>query len=157
MDPDAALRALRAEVATHLEHGDGDVNVLVEHVSALDEWLSTGGFRPTPWRTFERRSSPEEPVTHLQVNGDRVSVPLSALDLTNPDGVTVWERGLGGESPYYYPPGMTPDSWREAHVKANWCDPCGAVDRDARSAEPSTYEDPAVQRAIAETIARGDV
>lgn len=220
MDPNAALRAIRAEVETHLEHGDGDVDVLVEHVNALDEWLSRGGFRPDAWRrhvrdvprvndrvstqrrepsdeeTFvdergahraealpptpedEARDAveaiqreldahptwrpglplpPGEPTTDLQVNGERVTVPLSALDRTNPDGVTVWESGLGGESPLYHPPGMVPDSWRKAHVKVNRCDPCGAVDRDARSTEPNTYEDPAVQRAIAETIARGDI
>lgn len=58
MDPNANLRAIRAEVENHLEHGDGDVDVLVERVKALDEWLSTGGFRPTPWQTFDRRTRP---------------------------------------------------------------------------------------------------
>lgn len=51
MDPNVNLRAIRAEVASHLEHGDGDVNVLVEHFQELDKWLTDGGLRPKAWTT----------------------------------------------------------------------------------------------------------
>lgn len=50
MDPNVKLHAIRVEVASHLEHGDADVNVLVESFRELDEWLSGGGFKPQPWR-----------------------------------------------------------------------------------------------------------
>jgi hypothetical protein len=50
MDPNAALHAIRVEVASHLEHGDGDVDELVEHFRALDEWLASGGFKPRDWQ-----------------------------------------------------------------------------------------------------------
>lgn len=49
MDPDTALARLRAEVESHLAHGDGDPDVLAQGIRDLDEWLTGGGFKPTDW------------------------------------------------------------------------------------------------------------
>lgn len=57
MDPNAALAEIRetaAIVRDRIDRGedpdvDGSVSVLVEHVEALDEWLSKGGFLPQDW------------------------------------------------------------------------------------------------------------
>lgn len=52
MDPDEALRQLRADVATlSVAVGeDSPLWAIVEHFSALDQWLSRGGFLPRPWQ-----------------------------------------------------------------------------------------------------------
>jgi hypothetical protein len=57
MDPNAALHAIRVELASHAEHGDADVNVLVEHVQALDECLSSGGVKPDAWTDDQSHAS----------------------------------------------------------------------------------------------------
>jgi hypothetical protein len=59
MDPDEALRQLRAAIeAYHAAVGpdaDRDANreaaacSMAEHAAALDRWLSAGGFLPTAW------------------------------------------------------------------------------------------------------------
>jgi hypothetical protein len=58
MDPDVALRALRALAAKVLrdyENGEGagidddDACALAQRFADLDEWLSRGGFLPQPW------------------------------------------------------------------------------------------------------------
>ena len=58
MDPNETLRRLRALAATILgdhENPDGngvdqdDAAALAEHVNALDEWITRGGFLPEPW------------------------------------------------------------------------------------------------------------
>jgi hypothetical protein len=57
MDPNEALRRVRRMVQSILEEGaaegvvnDSDVLELVEHVAALDNWLTRGGFLPDSWR-----------------------------------------------------------------------------------------------------------
>lgn len=56
MDPDANLERTRELVAEMIEKLDAeqpvdedDVNTLVEHVQALDTWISRGGFLPAAW------------------------------------------------------------------------------------------------------------
>lgn len=48
MDPDTCLAEIRELVAQSLTEDDD--TRLAEHVQALDEWLSRGGFLPAPWR-----------------------------------------------------------------------------------------------------------
>jgi hypothetical protein len=49
MDPDAALREIRALVHEQL-HGDKpDPDRLAELVDGLDGWLGRGGFPPAAW------------------------------------------------------------------------------------------------------------
>jgi hypothetical protein len=65
MDPNEALRKIRAAVreirsidgmsAEELEQADlswylATANSLVEHVEALDNWITYGGFLPDDWR-----------------------------------------------------------------------------------------------------------
>lgn len=67
MDPNAALAKVREALTTiqpvmDNEHWDDDIRYslgddlkeavesLVEHVQALDEWLSRGGFQPEAWQ-----------------------------------------------------------------------------------------------------------
>lgn len=46
MDPDACL----SEIRTILSEGpDGDTERLIDLVRALDEWLTSGGFKPAAW------------------------------------------------------------------------------------------------------------
>jgi hypothetical protein len=53
MDPNEALRIIRearAELFSEGEPYDPEtVRTLIEHVDALDVWLSKGGFKPTDW------------------------------------------------------------------------------------------------------------
>jgi hypothetical protein len=49
MDPNATLTEIRALVdANH--HVVMDADRLAELISALDEWITGGGFLPTPWQ-----------------------------------------------------------------------------------------------------------
>lgn len=75
MDPNTTLNELRDTVRRLreldlVEELEYDTQVLVEavldRVEALDEWLSTGGSRPTPWQTFSRRTRPvrHDDATH---------------------------------------------------------------------------------------------
>ena len=55
MDPNEALKAIRILVKSILsdetDGNDGqDLVDLAEHVQALDEWLSKGGFLPDSWQ-----------------------------------------------------------------------------------------------------------
>lgn len=59
MDPDEALRLAR-EAAGEIENADDDgtlegsqVGQLVEAFTALDEWLTKGGFLPDAWKRSE--------------------------------------------------------------------------------------------------------
>jgi hypothetical protein len=52
MDPDATLQHIRQICAAANNPGRpnlDDAEVLVEAISALDHWLSRGGFLPTDW------------------------------------------------------------------------------------------------------------
>lgn len=49
MDPDVTLSTIRDQVALWAEGCNYDADILAEHVSALDGWLSKGGFLPDPW------------------------------------------------------------------------------------------------------------
>lgn len=50
MDPNAVLTQIR-NLITELESGDepDHVDMLIERVGALDEWLSKGGYLPIDW------------------------------------------------------------------------------------------------------------
>ncbi|AYD82072.1 HNH endonuclease [Mycobacterium phage Saguaro] len=53
MDPDAALRELRAIMAlikSHRRMTSEQLDHMVELFEGLDAWLSCGGFVPGPWR-----------------------------------------------------------------------------------------------------------
>lgn len=62
MDPNEALRVMRMFTRQILDRADSletandyerqalDGESLAEHVQALDEWLSNGGFLPTDWQ-----------------------------------------------------------------------------------------------------------
>jgi hypothetical protein len=53
VDPNQALRDLRALVERVLRDGEGadqdDANALAAGFNALDEWITRGGFLPEPW------------------------------------------------------------------------------------------------------------
>lgn len=50
MDPNETLRIIRQELeSAESDAHEVDVDRLVEHVRALDEWLSSGGFLPKAW------------------------------------------------------------------------------------------------------------
>lgn len=56
MDPNAALAALRADIASYNLGLDGvDVELIISHFYALDEWLTKGGFLPDAWDTDRAR------------------------------------------------------------------------------------------------------
>ena len=58
MDPNEALKRIRATVARLQETDDAgdndydpqDVSELYQHVQALDEWITRGGFLPDAWQ-----------------------------------------------------------------------------------------------------------
>ena len=54
MDPNVALdriREMRAELFSEGEPYDPEtVRTLIEHVDALDSWISKGGFLPDEWK-----------------------------------------------------------------------------------------------------------
>jgi hypothetical protein len=60
MDPDAALRDLRAALEDARAAAEGDSNdaeieawqAVGDEIEALDEWLSKGGFLPLAWQNF---------------------------------------------------------------------------------------------------------
>ncbi|MEV8320992.1 hypothetical protein AB0Q95_43255 [Streptomyces sp. NPDC059900] len=61
MDPGAALAQLRRAVggldsiAAHpARDWSGELIDVLEHIAALDEWISRGGFLPGDWRTAAR-------------------------------------------------------------------------------------------------------
>lgn len=63
MDPDEALRIIRALIAEARKPGDyvltdDETEQLVEHVEALDGWLTAGGFLPQPWATARADNRP---------------------------------------------------------------------------------------------------
>lgn len=49
MDPNANLKEMRALIKEHLAGKEIDVDLLVELVDSLDNWLSNGGFLPADW------------------------------------------------------------------------------------------------------------
>ncbi|MGW6054453.1 hypothetical protein [Streptomyces sp. NPDC055189] len=61
MDPDAALASLRRAVdgldsvaANPAQDWSGELIDVLEHVAALDEWISRGGFLPGDWNAAAR-------------------------------------------------------------------------------------------------------
>jgi hypothetical protein len=60
MDPNATLAEIRRLAAAALsgEYAIGDMDgvatELAEYVTALDEWVATGGFLPDAWRQEDR-------------------------------------------------------------------------------------------------------
>jgi len=57
MDPDANLREqkrlakqMQGEIDSGVQPHPDDVGALCELVSALDEWLCSGGFKPGDWQ-----------------------------------------------------------------------------------------------------------
>lgn len=49
MDPDAALQRLREAIESYWAGTGPGADAVVEAASALDLWLSRGGFLPTAW------------------------------------------------------------------------------------------------------------
>jgi nitrate/nitrite-specific signal transduction histidine kinase len=58
MDPNETLKMIRKIVnewedvgSSYMSHDELDTftNELIEYVQSLDEWLTTGGFRPDDW------------------------------------------------------------------------------------------------------------
>lgn len=68
MDPTKALEEIRerlAELSRDVDNGSlyhEGVQELLEMVSGLDEWLSTGGFLPKAWERKYKVPTPEEAV-----------------------------------------------------------------------------------------------
>jgi hypothetical protein len=59
MDPNVALREIRVAIEKIRQMPldalrDGVVDDLIEHVEALDDWLSNGGFLPDGWADHRR-------------------------------------------------------------------------------------------------------
>lgn len=150
MDPNVTLHLIRVELASHREHGDADVDALVQHVQALDDFLTNGGFKPAAWSMHDRRTRPanDEPLVGPEAVEYRTRRlrPVRRDDATHPrelpDPVdeAAHARHVTGAA------ALDPAELEEIQ---ELLEPVGWV-------EPSTYEDPAVRRAIAETIARGD-
>jgi len=59
MDPNAALREIRWALSDWRDGIKDEANFdrLAEHVEALDEWLTKGGFLPGAWESAPRRVS----------------------------------------------------------------------------------------------------
>lgn len=56
MDPTALLSELRELCSWEQANGDGSfAEEIVEKFTALDEWISKGGFLPYPWNTPNRK------------------------------------------------------------------------------------------------------
>jgi len=53
MDPNAVLADIRARIATLRAEPhwcmDGEAHAMADEFEALDEWLSSGGFKPADW------------------------------------------------------------------------------------------------------------
>lgn len=54
MDPNATLRSIRNMIDDYFSDPDGTNHVVVlfdlaDHVEALDEWITAGGFLPDAW------------------------------------------------------------------------------------------------------------
>jgi len=58
MDPNETLKAIRKMIHSWEDMGldfmspaevDGFIGEFIEHVVALDDWLTNGGFRPEDW------------------------------------------------------------------------------------------------------------
>jgi hypothetical protein len=49
MDPNECLAEIRRLTHSYHDHGFADGVRMIELVSALDEWLTNGGFKPTEW------------------------------------------------------------------------------------------------------------
>lgn len=50
MDPNATLAEIRTLTALQESGAPIDTDRLAELITALDAWLSGGGFLPTPWQ-----------------------------------------------------------------------------------------------------------
>ena len=101
MDPNVTLHLIRVELASHHEHGNANVDALVQHVQALDDWLTNGGFRPTHWQTFHWRTRlvGRDDATHPRELPDPADEAAYARRLTgtaalNPDELEELEELL---------------------------------------------------------------
>lgn len=73
MDPNATLARIR-ELAAQLEIDSSDpyvVEELAEQFTALDEWLSKGGFKPSAWVTPITVSMPPRYIINEEGNNGR--------------------------------------------------------------------------------------
>ncbi len=52
MDPNAALAQLRDQMRA-LDQGGGNVDTVVDLFTGLDEWLTSGGFKPDAWSQWD--------------------------------------------------------------------------------------------------------
>lgn len=107
MDPNTTLHDVRQLASIVLD--DSVTNEsraahgrrLAELIETLDEWLSTGGSRPTPWQTFHRRTRlvGRDDATHPRELPDPVDEAAYARRLTgtaalNPDELEELEELL---------------------------------------------------------------
>lgn len=88
MDPNVTLHLIRVELASHREHGDANVDALVHHVQALDDFLTNGGFKPAAWNMHDRRTRPanDKPLVGPEAVEYRTRRlrPVRADDATHP-------------------------------------------------------------------------
>jgi hypothetical protein len=72
MDPDAALREIRALVFEQL-HGDkADPDRLAELIDGLDGWIRAGGFLPSSWQQPPIRVLPDPTPAPEEEEGEPV-------------------------------------------------------------------------------------
>lgn len=131
MDPNTTLAKLREAVIQlgrlNTPDAPDDVHTatsaVLERWSALDTWLSNGGFPPAQWGNLTTRDAVGDVQRELE-----------------PDP---WRR--------YVPPTISADSEYAAQQHGNLVPP-------AQSTSPrGAYDDPAVQRAIRETVSADTV
>lgn len=156
MDPDTAYVNLVHTVERLAARPDmsGNDETLVESWRALDGWLARGGYRPAAWSTHDRTrpTANDEPLVGPEAveYGTRRLRPVRRDDATHP-------RELPDEETF-----VEATEGLERQARRGTPEAIAAIEavehelRPAGWPEPSTYEDPAVRRAIAETIARGD-
>lgn len=73
MDPNVTLMNIRAILATsETRELSGDlVQELIEHVEALDEWITKGGFLPAEWVTVP--ATAYDIATHMPVHAETLA------------------------------------------------------------------------------------
>lgn len=103
MDPNEALRQIRESASRYLDSGRHvDAGTLAEHVEALDEWLSRGGFLPDAWTAEERLvRDPEVKAPGALPECSGCGLPVDTAD----DGtVFVFGTGTSADGLSYCPP-----------------------------------------------------
>lgn len=83
MDPDMALAQIRSHIdgyerATTKGEARRHADDLIEHMRALDAWLSMEGFLPTPWQ--RATPQPPEPCKDCDGRGIIGGTPCASCD-----------------------------------------------------------------------------